>query len=145
MSSRSCWPRFSAVRKASGAAAFAVLAVVVGCGSSSSPSVRDEFVRGIEQIRGSHDAKKLHAQLGQTLANLRRSNATRGRRLAIQGFAATLRGVKAQVELIENDSGNLEAAVRDAAEADRYRTRGANLLRAAGRALGVSVGELKGY
>ena len=119
MSSRSCWPRFSAVRKASAAAAFAVLAVVVGCGSSSSPSVRDEFVRGIEQIRGSHDAKKLHAQLGETLANLRRSNATPGRRLAVQGFAATLRGVKAQVELIENDSGNLEAAVRDAAEADR--------------------------
>ena len=145
MSSRSCWPRFSAVRKASGAAAFAVLAVVLGCGSSSSPSVRDEFVRGIEQIRGSHDATKLHAQLGQTLANLRRSNATRGRRLAIQGFAATLRGVQAQVDLIENDSGNLEAAVRDAAEADRYRTRGANLLRAAGRLLGIRVGELKGY
>ena len=146
MSSRSCWPRFSAVRKASGAAAFAVLAVVVGCGSSSSPSVRDEFVRGIEQIRGSHDAKKLHAQLGETLANLRRARSARpGKRLAVQGFAATLRGVEAQVELIENDSGNLEAAVRDAAEADRYRTRGANLLRAAGRALEVSVGELGGY
>jgi hypothetical protein len=133
------------VRKASGAAAFAVLAVVLGCGSSSSPSVRDEFVRGIEQIRGSHDVTNLHAQLGQTLANLRRSNATRGRRLAIQGFAATLRGVQAQVDLIENDSGNLEAAVRDAAEADRYRTRGANLLRAAGRLLGIRVAELKGY
>ena len=145
MSSHSCWPRFSAVRKASGAAAFAVLAVVLGCGSSSPPSVRDEFVRGIEQIRRSHDATKLHSQLGQTLGNLRRSNATRGRRLAIQGFAATLRGVQAQVDLIENDSGNLEAAVRDAAEADRYRTRGANLLRAAGRLLGIRVGELKGY
>jgi hypothetical protein len=35
--------------------------------------------------------------------------------------------------------------VRDAAKADRYRTRGANLLRAAGRALGISVGELGGY
>jgi hypothetical protein len=133
------------VRKGSGAAAFAVVAIVVGCGSSSSPAVRDEFVRGIEQIRGSHDAKKLHTQLGQMLANLRRSNATPGRRLAIQGFAATRRGVQAQVDLIENDSGNLEAAVRDAAEADRYRTRGANLLRAAGRALDLSVGELGGY
>ena len=107
--------------------------------------MKDEFARGIEQIRASHDAKKLHAQLGQTLANLRRSNATPGRRLAIQGFAATLRGVQAQVDLIENDSGNLEAAVRDAAEADRYRARGANLLRAAGRALGIRVGNLKGY
>jgi hypothetical protein len=108
--------------------------------------VKDEFVRGIDQIRASRGAKELHAQLGQTLANLRRArSATPGRRLAIQGFAATLRGVQAQVDLIENDSGNLEAAVRDAAEADRYRSRGANLLRAAGRALGVSVGQLKGY
>jgi len=108
--------------------------------------VRDEFVRGIDQIRASHDAKELHAQLGQTLANLRRAGgATPGRRLAIQGFAATLRGVRAQVELIENDSGNLEAAVRDAADADRYRTQGANLLRAAGQALGIRVGKLKGY
>ena len=134
------------MRKASGAAAFAALAVVVGCGSSSSPSVKDEFVRGSEQIRASHDAKKLHGQLVQTLANLRRArSATPGRRLAVQGFAATLRGVQAQVDLIENDSGNLEAAVRDAAEADHYRTRGANLLRAAGRALGTRVGELRGY
>jgi hypothetical protein len=108
--------------------------------------VKHEFVRGIEQIRASHDAKKLHAQLGETLANLRRGrSATPGRRLAVQGFAATLRGVQAQVDLIENDSGNLEAAVRDAAEADRYRTRGANLLRAAGLALGIRVGKLKGY
>ena len=146
MSSRSCSPRFAAVRKASGAAAFAALAVVVGCGSSSSALVKDEFVRGIEQIRASRDAKNLHAQLGQTLANLRRTrSATPGRRLAVEGFVATLRGVQAQVDLIENDSGNLEAAVRDAAEADRYRARGADLLRAAGRALGIRVGKLKGY
>jgi hypothetical protein len=108
--------------------------------------VKDEVVRGIEQIRASHNAKKLHGQLVQTLANLRRArSATPERRLAVQGFAATLRGVQAQVDLIENDSGNLEAAVQDAAEADHYRTRGANLLRAAGRALGIRVGELGGY
>jgi hypothetical protein len=108
--------------------------------------VKDEFVRGIEQIRASHDAKKLHAQLSQTLANLRRArSATPGRRLAVEGFVATLRGVEAQVDLIENDSGNLEAAVRDAADADRYRTQGANLLRAAGQALRIRVGKLKGY
>ena len=112
---------------------------------SKSPPVTDEFVRGIQEIRGSHDAKKLHAQLVRTLASLRSGASAPGGRLAIQGFEATLRGVKAQVDLIENDSGNLEAAVRDAAEADRYRTRGANLLRAAGAVLGVKVGELKGY
>jgi hypothetical protein len=134
------------MRRPSGTAALVVLAVLVGCGSTELPSVRDEFGRGIEQIRASHDAKKLHAQLVQTLTSLRRERATTpGKRLAIQGFAATLRGVQAQVEFIENDSGNLEAAVRDAAEADRYRRRGANLLRAAGRALGIRVGKLRGY
>jgi hypothetical protein len=127
------------------AALLAVLGLLVGCGSTESPSVKDEFVRGIEQIRGSHDAKKLRAQLTQTLASLRRETSAPGRHLAIQGFEATLRGVQAQVDFIENDSGNVEAATRDAAEADRYRTRGANLLRAAGRALGVKVGKLKGY
>jgi hypothetical protein len=133
------------VRKASGAAAAVVLAFVVGCGSTESPSVKETFVHGVEQIRESHDAKKLHAQLGQTLASLREGSGSPESQLAVQGFAATLRGVRAQVDLIESDSGNLEAAVRDAAEADRYRTRGANLLRAAGRALGVSVGQLGGY
>jgi hypothetical protein len=133
------------VRKASGAAAAVVLGFVVGCGSTESPSVKETFVHGVEQIRKSHDAKKLHAQLGQTLASLREGSGSPGRRLAVQGFEATLRGVQAQVDLIENDSGNLEAAVRDAAEADRYRARGANLLRAAGRALGIRVGKLKGY
>jgi hypothetical protein len=144
VSSGSCWPRFSAVPKTA-AAAFLVVALV-GCGSTESSSVKEAVVRGVEQIRASHDAKKLHAQLVQTLASLRRDrSATPGKRLAIQGFAATLRGVQAQVDLIEKDSGNIEAAVRDAAEADLYRTRGASLLRAAGRALGTRVGTLKGY
>jgi hypothetical protein len=134
------------VRKTSSAAAFVVLAVLVGCGSSKSPSVKEAFVRGVDQIRASHDAKTLRTQLVQTLESLHREpSATPGRQLALDGFAATLRGVQAQVDLIENDSGNLEAAVRDAAEADRYRTRGATLLRAAGRALGIRVGRLKGY
>ena len=122
-----------------------MLVVLAGCGSTNSPSVKDEFARGIEQIRGSHDAKKLHAQLAQTLTRLRRATPAPGKRLAIQGFEATLRGIQAQVDFIENDSGNVEAATRDAAEADRYRTRGANLLRTAGRALGIRVGKLRGY
>jgi hypothetical protein len=133
------------VRKPSRAALLAVLTVLVGCGSTETPSVKDEFARGIEQIRGSHDAKKLRAQVTQTLASLRRETPAPGRDLAIQGFEATLRGVQAQVDFIENDSGNVEAATRHAAEADRYRTRGANLLRAAGRVLGIEVGRLKGY
>jgi hypothetical protein len=127
-----------------GVAAAAALALAAGCGSSGS-SAREEFVRGLDQIRGSHGAVALQAQLAQTLAALRREPPAPGSRLAIRGFAATLRGVDAQVDLIENDSGKLEAAVRDANRADRYRKRGANLLRRAGRAFGVRVGTLGGY
>jgi hypothetical protein len=81
----------------------------------------------------------------RTIAALRNEASARGRRLEITGFASTLRGVDAQIDLIENDSRKLEAAVRAAAKADRYRTRGANLLRAAGRALGVDIGKLRDY
>jgi hypothetical protein len=43
------------------------------------------------------------------------------------------------------DSGKLEAAVRDARRSDRYLNRGAEVLRAAGRALDVPVGALNGH
>jgi hypothetical protein len=132
------------------AVAAAALALLVGCGSSNSNRVEEEFVRGVEQIRGASGAHELHDRLVRTIASLRREPAStgavqRGRRLAIQGFASTLRGVDAQIDLIENDSGKLEAAARDAAKADRYRKRGANLLRSAGRAFGISVGQVGGY
>ena len=42
------------------------------------------------------------------------------------------------------DSGNLEASVKDAKRADRYLNRGADLLRAAGRSFGISIGKLNG-
>jgi hypothetical protein len=123
---------------------------MAGCGSSGSNRVEEEFLRGVGQIRASPGAEALHDQLVRTLASLRRERAStaaerQGQRLAVQGFASTLRGVDAQIDLIENDSGKLEAAVRDAARADRYRKRGASLLRAAGRAFGIGVGELGGY
>ncbi len=44
-----------------------------------------------------------------------------------------------------NDSGKLEAAVRDAKRGDRFLKRGATLLRAAGLALGVRIGSVNGY
>ena len=68
-----------------------------------------------------------------------------GRELALQGFEATLKGVRSQLDFSENDSGEVAAATRDAKRADRYLRRGANLLRAAGQALGVRIGELNGY
>jgi hypothetical protein len=57
----------------------------------------------------------------------------------------TLKGVDAQLDFIENDSGNIETAVRDARRANRYRKRGANFLRAAGHAFGINLGKLRGY
>jgi hypothetical protein len=54
------------------------------------------------------------------------------------------RRVQAQLALIKNDSGNIEAAIRDAKRADRCLERGARLLRAAGRSFGIRVGKLDG-
>ena len=131
------------------AVALTVLVLLAGCGSSKPASVEEQFLRGVEQIRGSTSAQKLHEQLVRTVAGLRRQRgataAARRTRLAVEGFASTLVGLDAQLDLIENDSGNIEAAIRDARKADRYRTKGANLLRAAGRAFGIEVGRLRGY
>lgn len=63
----------------------------------------------------------------------------------MQGFAWTLKGIESRIDFVENDSGNIEAATRDAARADRALKRGASLLRAAGRVLGVHVPSLNGY
>jgi hypothetical protein len=115
-------------------------------------SVKQELLRGLAQIRRSNPANRraLQTELRQTLARLRsvRASTAAGRRaraLAIQGFESTLEGVKSQLAFSENDSGNIEAATRDAKRADRYLGLGANRLRAAGRALGARVGELDGY
>jgi hypothetical protein len=65
--------------------------------------------------------------------------------LALRGFEATLRGVQARINFHENDSGNIEAATRDARRANVELSRGAKLLRAAGRLLDTRVGSLNGY
>ena len=72
-------------------------------------------------------------------------SARRGRELALQGFEATLKGIRSQLDFSENDSGEVAAATRDAKRADRYLRRGANWLRAAACAFGVRIGELNGY
>jgi hypothetical protein len=106
--------------------------------------------RGVEEIRVTRDRKKLRAQLVELVAHLRRAQGTtasarRGRVLALQGFEATLEGTRSQLDFIENDSGEVAAATRDAKRADRYLRLGAARLRAAGEVLGVRVGELNGY
>ena len=78
-------------------------------------------------------------------ARTERRRQRRGRALAVQGFEATLKGVRSELDFDGNDSGEVAAATRDAARADRYLARGANRMRAAGRALSVQIGELKGH
>jgi hypothetical protein len=138
------------------ALALTSLALVAGCGSSkpaenaANGELRAALLRGVVQIRDTQDEQKLHGKLLRTLARARSLRvstpvARKARSLAIAGFASTLRGVESRIAFIRNDSGNVEAATRDARRADRSLKEGANLLRAAGRALGVQVGSLNGY
>jgi hypothetical protein len=120
------------------AAALAVL-LLAACGSSTSAVERD-LRRGMEQIRTTYDAKTLRSELRSTLARLRRDRPSgpaegRARVLAIRGVEAALRGVQARIDFVDNDSGNIEAATRDALRADRNRAKSARLLHAAERAL----------
>jgi hypothetical protein len=106
--------------------------------------VKPVFEDGIAAIRSSTDYAALQAELRQTIGRLRETHGT-GRVLAIRGFEATLRGVEARTDFVENDRGNIEAATRDAKRADRGLREGVHLLRLAGEQLGVEVGTLKGY
>jgi hypothetical protein len=132
------------------------LALVSACRSSEPSlagadlSIKQGLLSGVREIRETRDRKKLYAQLLHRLADLRRTRATtastqQARELALQGFEATLKGTRSQLDFSENDSGEVAAATRDAKRADRYLRRGANRLRAAGEALGVRIGELNGY
>jgi hypothetical protein len=132
------------------AAALALL-VLPGCGSSGSDTaIRKVLERGVAQIGEPQTAKQLHDDLERTLARLRSERAStatgrKARTLAIQGFNWMLKGVEARLEITRNDSGNLEASVRDAKRADRDMSRGASFLRAAGRAVGIRIGKLNGF
>jgi hypothetical protein len=127
----------------------AALTVLAGCGSSDSP-VQKTFREGVAQIKAPQTAARLRDQLVRTLASLRSEHPStvgeqRGKALAIRGFTATRLGIQARLDMAANDSGKLEAAVRDARRSSRYLDRGARLLRAAGRALEVQVGLLEGH
>jgi hypothetical protein len=129
------------------------LLLAAGCGSATADekatrsSLERDLLRGVAQIRATYDRRVLHAKLRGTLARVRSDRAStaaerRARTLAIQGFQSTLKGVRSQLDFIENDSGNIAAATRDAIRADRYLKRGAKSLRAAGQALGIRIGRI---
>jgi len=129
------------------------LALVAGCGSSSgggTADIKQDLLRGVGEIRATQDRHMLYAQLTRIVESLRRDRAStadarRARNLAIQGFEWTLKGTRSQLDFSENDSGNVAAATRDAKRADRYLTRGANCLRAAGRILEIRIGKLNAH
>ena len=132
------------------------LGLFTGCASSTptentaNGELRAAVLRGVAQIRGTHDEVKLRVTVLHTLAHLRSVRASTpadvdAQRLAMRGFASTLRGIESRLAFTQNDSGNVEAATRDAKRADRSLKEGANLLRAAGRKLGIEVGSLDGY
>jgi hypothetical protein len=132
------------------------LLLCCGCGTSRSGvstadvSVKQDLLRGVEEIRSTHDRKRLDAQLGHIVASLRgeRGSAAvveRAREVALVGFELTQKGIRSQIDFSENDSGNVAAATRDARRADRYLGRGANRIRMAGLALGIRIRKLDGY
>ena len=133
-------------------AAVAVAAcVLIGApaAAASDATLRETLRHGVAEVERTPDTVRLRDRLVVTIATLRCDHGTSragrdARELAIAGFRSTLRGVDTQLSMRAHDSGRLEAAVRDAKRADRYLNRGANLLRAAGRALGLRVGLVNG-
>jgi hypothetical protein len=112
--------------------------------------VKTTVERGVAHLRKPQTTEQLHNGLVRTLRQLRDEHAStttgrNGRALAIGGFTWTLRGIDARLEMTRNDSGNLEGSVRDAVRADRDLRKGARLLRAAGRSLGIRIGKLNGF
>lgn len=131
------------------AVGLAVLALLAGCHSSSNAELRAVVADGVSELSVPQDYERLRDMLRQTIARLRSvhvpADDDRAQRLALRGFTAMLRGVESRIAFAKNDSGNVEAATRDARRGDRWFKAGAALLRAAGRELGVEVGSLKGY
>jgi hypothetical protein len=131
-------------------AALAVAVLTAGTAAAADTTVEASLRHGVAAIRGTDGEAKRDAQLAHVLVRLRSDRGStapveRARKLAIRGFTWTRRGLHARLDFIRNDSGNLPAAVRDSIAADRALKRGAALLRAAGRALGIRIGTLDGY
>jgi hypothetical protein len=129
------------LRSISVAVAVAVVALA-GCGSSS--EVKSEFLRGVAQIRSTHDDKRLRLELADTSRRLalddpKNDADRRAKRLALRGFALTLRAIDSQIDFTENDSGNVATATRDASRAYSSLVRAGRLLRMAGRAYGMQI------
>jgi hypothetical protein len=126
--------------------------VLPGCGSdgASAGPVEKQLLEAVAAIGATHDDRALRGKLGRTFAKLEHDRATtaagrRARSLTAEGLRSSLGALQSNIAFAENDSGNIEAATRDAVRADRLWRRAAKLLRSAGRVLGLRVGRLRGY
>jgi hypothetical protein len=121
-------------------ASFAAVAfLLVACGSGGS-RVKADVLAGLREVGvATPDDAALKTQLERLRHDPPKSSADRhARRLALAGLVALRRGVRANRELMRNDSGNLGAAQRDGARAYRAFARGNALLAAAAAVYGPS-------
>ena len=128
----------------------AAAGVLAAPAAASETTIKAALFRGVADIRGTPGERELDAKLLRVLAELRSAHGSTpaertARTLAIAGFTWTRRGLRARIDFVEKDSGNVAAATRDARAADRRLRRGAALLRRAGAALGIRIGALGGY
>ena len=126
----------------------AALCLAAPAAQASDGSLRWTLHAGLASI-GKYKRERLEPRLVVTLAALRADRASTppgrdGRSLAIDGFSAALRAVRAELEFYNEDSGRLAEATKDASRADRNWKLAAHLLRQAGNALGVPVGRVNG-
>jgi hypothetical protein len=131
-------------------AACVTVALLAKPAVASDASIKSTLLRGVANVQSTRGDRMRYAQLAAILARLRsdQGSTTAGRSaktLAVEGFTWTRKGLRARLDFVENDSGNLPAATRDARAADRRLKRGAALLRSAGKALGLGIGRLNGY
>jgi|1185.fasta_scaffold387425_2 hypothetical protein len=117
--------------------------------SASDQTVRQTFRAGLAATHPGDFHVRARA-VRQTLGKLRRDRPSsrsgqEGRRLAIGGYLWALWALRAQIEFVDEDSGQVAEATRDAARADRCWLHAAPRLRAAGEALGVPVGLVNGF
>jgi hypothetical protein len=124
-------------------------AALAGCGSSQS-SLEQHLKQAAAQIDTTAAPRVLQTKLERTLAALTADRPKTGsertaKRLAIAGVRSWLRGLESLIAFVENDSGNLPVAARDAHRAYHARLVGANLLRRAGERLDIQIGTLGGF
>jgi len=124
-------------------------AALAGCGSSQS-SLEQHLKQAAAQIDTTPAPRVLRTKLERTLVALRADRPKTGaersaKRLAIAGVHSWLSGLESLIAFVENDSGNLPVAARDAHRAYHARLVGAKLLRRAGERLDIQIGMLSGF